>query len=24
VILWVLSYVAGVLGYVADYTPLFG
>jgi uncharacterized membrane protein YozB (DUF420 family) len=23
-ILWVLSYVAGVLGYVADYTPLFG
>ncbi len=24
VILWVLSYVAGVLGYIADYTPLFG
>jgi hypothetical protein len=24
VILWVLSYVAGVLGYLADYTPLFG
>ena len=24
VILWILSYVAGVLGYVADYTPLFG
>jgi uncharacterized membrane protein YozB (DUF420 family) len=24
VMLWVLSYVAGVLGYVADYTPLLG
>lgn len=24
VILWVLSYAAGVLGYIADYTPLFG
>lgn len=24
VILWVLSYVAGVFGYIADYTPLFG
>ncbi len=24
VILWVLSFVAGVLGYIADYTPLFG
>jgi uncharacterized membrane protein YozB (DUF420 family) len=24
VILWVLSYIAGVLGYLADYTPLFG
>jgi uncharacterized membrane protein YozB (DUF420 family) len=24
VVLWVLSYVAGVLGYIADYTPLFG
>lgn len=24
VILWVLSYVAGVLGYIADYTPLLG
>ena len=23
-ILWVLSYLAGVLGYVADYTPLLG
>ncbi len=23
-ILWVLSYLAGVLGYIADYTPLFG
>ena len=23
-ILWVLSYIAGVLGYVADYTPLLG
>jgi uncharacterized membrane protein YozB (DUF420 family) len=24
VVLWVLSYVAGVLGYMADYTTLFG